>query len=157
MKREFSGIWLILVTAMLFSIASFAVANDPDTNAFPGDAAIGPDTIKFVDPWQYTSKNVDSFEPPPVKEFTVGQPLWMNLFINIDKPMTVTAFYILKGTTTKVFKADFNLSKAGNWRISYGWSGGVPAELKGTWKLIGLVKSGEDKAFCSKPWQFTVK
>ncbi|MBM3239168.1 hypothetical protein FJZ31_22975 [Candidatus Poribacteria bacterium] len=162
MRQKFLRLWSILTVALLMSLMTVAsaVAQKPEAKAIFG-GEVGIDTLKFIDPWQYTSKLTDPWAPPPVSTFNVGDPLWMHLFINTDAPKTVSATYLLKnlgsGPKFKVFKNDFALPNAGNWRLSLGWPNGVPNELVGTWKLIGIVKSGDERSICRKPWEFTVR
>lgn len=158
MKKSFL-LSMIFIFALSLVMVIGALADEPVTNAARGDD-VSIDTLKFVDPWQYTSKDVSSFAPPPVRGFKAGTtPLWMNLFINIDNAKMVTAYYLLINPQTgkrKIYKADFNLSQGGNWRISLGWPNGAPSDLVGIQVLVGVVMSGSEKDVCTKYWPFKV-
>jgi hypothetical protein len=161
MRRKVLGIWLV---AMLFSIASLmAVASDPEPNAFYSESSgdIGPEAIKFIDPFQNTSKTVEVFKPPPEKIFQSGKdPLWMNVFLNISVPDEVTVYYMLinlKTKKVKFSKGTWPINTAGNWRLSLGWRT-APPELAGLQLLIAFAKGKDGKVVkCPQPWWFFVK
>lgn len=124
--------------------------DEPESNAVLVSDEVGPDTLKFIPPYQNTgSRHI----------FKVGDPLWMYLFINVDKGKKVIAYYVLFNIQTrekKLYDAAFDLPQGGNWRINLGWEK-APDELKGIWSLVGIVVSGLEKAICPKPWVFIVK
>lgn len=149
---------MIFIFALSLVMVIGALADAPVTNVAPG-GDVGIETLQFVDPWQYTSKDVSVFAPPPVRGFKVGSPLWMNLFINVDTAKTVNAYYLLINPQTgqrKIYNAEFNIPEGGNWRISLGWPNGAPGDLVGIQVLVGVVMSGSAKDICKKYWPFKV-
>jgi hypothetical protein len=159
MKRKVLGIWLAV---MLFSVASLvtAVASADEvetTNAqFLGPSDIGPDTLKFYDPYQDTTMD---FAGPPDRIFKVGDPFILRIWVDTSHTK-FTAYYILINLVTKkplILKYDWQLEKPGKWKLGIGLKDGAPPELKGFDILIAFLTAGSETAKCPKPWWFVVK
>ena len=167
MKKLFLTSMLFILALSLVIVGGALAEVKVDIEKMEAD--IGPQAMPDLIVYDgYTSKDHNSFEPPPANDFTQSRDqLNCNVFIYIpgSAPSLLTASYtlILKRLDAPGFHKfgphDFSVTNKAKWRLTLYWDPPLSDGLLGTWKMIPIVKSSTGSHIPINPnafYEFTV-